>query len=354
MTTFPLLGAWLKGESVERYLELPPRAVATDQPEFSTLAFYALAGFLLVVLAPFAIRMLRRPKSVRQARRHGFPWWGSAGLALVALTWFLAWNRFSWFAPLQSHTFTPLWIGYVLVVNALCRARTGSCLMRAQPRIFIALFPISALFWWFFEFLNRFVGNWYYVDVEQYSPGEYTILATLSFSTVLPAVMSTAHYLSSFPRIEGAFVDIPAVRLPGSSSTSVLALLCGCLALAAIGAWPQYLFPLVWISPLLVVFPILALTGAETGLAGLANGDWRPLAVPALAALLCGFFWEMWNYGSQARWAYTIPFVDHLQVFELPLLGYAGYLPFGVECFAASMLVAPLRSLSEGAQGRPI
>jgi len=29
---------------------------------------------------------------------------------------------------------------------------------------------------------------------------------------------------------------------------------------------------------------------------------------------------------------YEIPYVNVLHVFEMPLLGYAGYLPFGVLC----------------------
>ena len=52
----------------------------------------------------------------------------------------------------------------------------------------------------------------------------------------------------------------------------------------------------------------------------------------ALAALICGFFWEMWNFYSLARWTYSVPLVHRFQIFEMPLLGYAGYLPFGLEC----------------------
>lgn len=35
---------------------------------------------------------------------------------------------------------------------------------------------------------------------------------------------------------------------------------------------------------------------------------------------------------SLARWQYTNPYVDVLHLFEMPLLGYAGYLPFCLEC----------------------
>lgn len=61
---------------------------------------------------------------------------------------------------------------------------------------------------------------------------------------------------------------------------------------------------------------------------------------PALAALVCGFLWELWNYGSLAKWHYSIPFVQRFPLFEMPLLGYSGYLPFGIECALIMQLVA--------------
>lgn len=50
--------------------------------------------------------------------------------------------------------------------------------------------------------------------------------------------------------------------------------------------------------------------------------------------LLCGFFWEFWNYYSSPKWIYEVPFVDFWHLFEMPLLGYLGYLPFALELYA--------------------
>jgi hypothetical protein len=47
----------------------------------------------------------------------------------------------------------------------------------------------------------------------------------------------------------------------------------------------------------------------------------------------------MWNHGSLAHWEYAVPYVDRFRIFEMPLLGYAGYLPFGIECAVISNLV---------------
>ena len=60
----------------------------------------------------------------------------------------------------------------------------------------------------------------------------------------------------------------------------------------------------------------------------------------AVGALICGFFWEMWNFWSMAKWVYAVPFVQKFHIFEMPILGYAGYLPFGLECAIIAERVA--------------
>jgi hypothetical protein len=55
----------------------------------------------------------------------------------------------------------------------------------------------------------------------------------------------------------------------------------------------------------------------------------------AVGALVCGWFWEMWNYWAFSRWEYAVPFLEFAHLFEMPLPGYLGYLPFGLETCAA-------------------
>lgn len=65
-----------------------------------------------------------------------------------------------------------------------------------------------------------------------------------------------------------------------------------------------------------------------------AQADWRPAMGLAVGCLICAFFWEMWNFYSYPRWVYHVPLVGFLHVFEMPLLGYLGYIPFSRELFA--------------------
>jgi hypothetical protein len=361
----PLLGIVIAGQPLDHYLEFPPRTRYVEHAPFSWTVFIALAILIVVSVAPFVARMLtsrltpdashypfstslshqllekRFTLHERHLRSNTFPWWGWLGVALTAPSWVLAWNRFTWFESLQPFTFTPLWLGYILLINAWTFSRTGRCMMLDRPLYFLWLFPLSSAFWWFFEHLNRFVQNWYYIGAQEFTPLEYFLHATLPFSTVLPAVLGTTTLLASYSRISAGLEQFRPIR-----STHVKIIGWGILFLASagltgIGIWPSYLFPLVWVAPLLLITSLQVIAGEETVFSGIARGDWRSLWLPALAALVCGFFWEMWNYKSLSHWEYAVPFVHRYQIFEMPILGYAGYLPFGLECVAVAQLFLP-------------
>jgi hypothetical protein len=89
----------------------------------------------------------------------------------------------------------------------------------------------------------------------------------------------------------------------------------------------------------LIITGVQAVCKEKTLFHALHAGDWRLVWLPALAALICGFFWEMWNFNSLAHWEYSVPLVQRFHLFEMPLPGYAGYLPFGLECMAAGLML---------------
>ncbi len=329
----PLAGVAATGKPLSPYLEFPPRTSHAAHPPFSLPVFLFLAFIEVAATWPF-LRRMASFAGIAGGRKPAlpFPWWGWAGLAAGGVCWVVAWSRFHWMGRLQAHTFTPLWLSFILVANALTVRRTGRCLILSRPHRFLLLFPASAAFWWTFEYLNRFVGNWHYIGEKGFGPIEYFLFATLPFSTVLPAVLSVRELLRTFPRFDGPFLDRRPLSPPSPKRTAWAALILSCAGLALVGVVPDAVFPLVWIAPPLLLISLAALRRAPHALSGIASGDWRSVVSSALAAVLCGFFWEMWNFGSQAKWVYAIPYVDVLHVFEMPLLGYAGYLPFGVLC----------------------
>ena len=329
----PLLGVILDGQPLSRYLEFPPKTRYVQHAPFSEIAFGAYVLSILAVVVPLIVRFLQSPEEHREIISHhkAFPWWGWCGALAGVFTWILAWTRFAWFAEFQPHTFTPLWFSLILVINALALQQSGRCLMTDRPGYFLLLFPISSIFWWFFEYLNRFVQNWYYVGPE-FSSQEYFWYATLPFSTVLPAVLSMRHWLFSTRWIQQRCSNFVSFSLPCPRLTAVGILGISATGLAGIGVWPNYLFPLLWVSPLTMIISLQTLMGEPTIIDHMATGDWRLAFSSVLAAVICGGFWEMWNFYSLAKWEYSIPYVHCLEIFEMPLLGYAGYLPFGLEC----------------------
>jgi hypothetical protein len=324
----PLIGLAASGNPIAPYLAFPPRTVPAARAPASWLWFALLSLPAIVALGLIVLAVARaRPQMRVVHARRPFPLWGWVGLAALAAGWFAAWSEHTP-AEWRRHVFTPLWVGYVLAVNALLHRRTGGSLFTARPLWFATLFPASAAFWWLFEYLNQFVRNWHYVGIQASGDWDYFIQGTLPFSTVLPAIASTWMWLRQFPRLEA--LRLPAVR--ARPAAAWLAVGAGALGLAAIGPWPEEFFPVLWVGPLLLLFGLQHLLTGTSLLAPLASGDWRPFLQPALAALACGLLWELWNYGSLAKWQYSIPHVQRLHVFEMPLLGYAGYLPFGVTC----------------------
>lgn len=270
-----------------------------------------------------------------------WPAHGWLGLGLVVTFWILNWSL----SGLRTHwTFFPLWLGYCLTVDALVLFRKGDSMLTRSRRAYVELFFVSVPAWWLFELLNWRAQNWLY-DGRQFFTGlQYFVLASLSFSTVMPAVFGTAELVSTFgwlARIRRGLVIVPTrVTLLGFFAA-------GWLMLALLLLWPSYFFPFLWLSVYFILEPLNHWLRNRSLAQSVAVGDWRPVLALWAGCLICSFFWEMWNFYSYPKWVYRVPFVDFLHVFEMPILGYGGYLPFSMELFAVYHLVIGLLKRGE-------
>ena len=250
------------------------------------------------------------------------------GLALVAFFWYASWTHLG---VLGEYSFFPLWLGYILTVDALVAWRRGASLLTRAPRELVALFLLSAPVWWLFEGQNNFVLNWHYLDTQEPSFWRMLLIGSIDFSTVIPAVFETTELVSTFQ-----FID--RFRTHRSFHVSVALpwtlMYIGAFSFLAVMLAPRYAFPLTWVWLALIVDPLNYLRGRASLLGQISRGDWRLAVALALAAAICGFFWEMWNYFALPKWYYTVPFVGSLKIFEMPLLGYGGYWPFAWELYA--------------------
>ena len=257
------------------------------------------------------------------------------GLLLVGICWPLNWGLEG---MRTAYLFFPLWLGYILVMDALVFCRTGTSLWTRSRRDFVLLFVASAPVWWIFEAINERTGNWEYLGSGKFTALEYYLLCTLSFSTVMPAVFETAEFLRSYGWMD-RFASGPRLRSTARLNSGLF--LAGALMLAATIAWPRYCYPFVWCSLVLILEPLNRFLGRQHFLQRLQEGDWRAVVALSLGALVCGFFWEMWNYYSYPKWVYHTPGTQFLHVFEMPLLGYGGYIPFALELYSLKNLLWP-------------
>src|SRR5437667_2520125 len=95
---------------------------------------------------------------------------GAFGVLLLAICWPLNWTLPG---MRTAYLFFPLWLGYILMVDALVLRRSGTSLLSRSPRDFALLFLASAPSWWLFEVINWRTHNWEYVGAATLTQFEY-------------------------------------------------------------------------------------------------------------------------------------------------------------------------------------
>lgn len=224
------------------------------------------------------------------------------------------------------------------MADAVIRRRRGSSLLRDRTRAFIFMAFWSAFFWFAWELVNLRLHNWHYVGVQREIwlrwPG-----AWLAFATVLPGVLTTYELLEVLGVKTGSGVR----PLHPGESWRIYCMTAGGLMLALPLAWPDLFFPLVWLSLIFILEPVNHRLGLPSLVRCWQQGDLSPLVRLLLAGLITGLVWEGFNFLSEARWVYTIPYLSQPRIFAMPLAGYGGFPPFAVECFVFMSFISLLR-----------
>ena len=262
-----------------------------------------------------------------------YPFYGWIGICLIIIFWILNWSL----SDLRTHWgFFPLWLGYCLTIDALVYKRKKTSLIKRNFKAYIALFIISAPAWWLFELINWRTQNWFYMARDSFSTLEYFLYASLNFSTVIPAVFGTSELAGTFKWIR-CLKKGPLIST--KNSTLFLLFFVGWIMLALLIIWPKYFFPCVWMSMYFILDPINVWLKSKSLIHFTNKRRWQPVMALWTGCLICGFFWEMWNFYSYPKWIYKVPYVDFLHIFEMPALGYLGYLPFALELYALYHLI---------------
>ena len=255
-----------------------------------------------------------------------FVWYGWAGLGIIAaaeVSLFLGVGFVATF-------FTPIcWWGYILFADALVRKLKGKSLLSSRRGEFVLLAGLSIAIWLVFEGYNLLIGSWEYINLPPSILLRY-LGYVLSFSTVCPGLFETAEVL------EGLGLErcrLRSLKL-GRKFLAFLFALGVVMGVLPIIYPSGYLIPLVWVAFIFILEPVNYVRGAPSILGDLQRGRAGRFYGLLLGGFICGFLWEFWNYWAVTKWNYYVPYLPKVAIFEMPILGYFGFPPFAIECYA--------------------
>jgi hypothetical protein len=230
------------------------------------------------------------------------------------------------------------WYPYIAFLDGVLWRLRGASWLLTQPRQFLQMFFWSITVWLIFEALNLGLKNWGYVAVTPIGWLRWGGYA-LAFATVLPGVLLTAQVLDALGFCQG-----PRSRPFTPGPWQPASLLVGVAFLVLPLIFPRYAFPLIWGAFLFFLDPFCHLLGGPALIQRFAAGERREHLCLLVAGLVCGLWWEAWNYFAITKWVYIFPVLNFGKVFEMPILGYLGFPPFALE---AAVMYNVLKALDE-------
>lgn len=240
---------------------------------------------------------------------------------LLASIWGLVNHIFWW----EQYYFAFAWMGYFFLIDALGEGRWGSSLITRQRSGVITLFILSAPFWLLFRVLNLHFHLW--SGEVLLNTFESELFYSIAHMTVIPSYFATFYFF--VPKI-GAICPEKRCSL---GATAVCALL-GVVALSLAFLNERLFFPLIFCFLPLIFDPINYHRGRPSVFYALRQGNWKVVGAVAVSGLMTGIFWEGFNAMALGGWDYKLPYFNFTHLFSMPLLGFLGYIPFGISIFS--------------------
>lgn len=229
------------------------------------------------------------------------------------------------------------WWSFILVVDSLNFRRKKRSPLSESPKRFFHMAFLSVLVWLVFELFNLRLKNWSYHDLpsnllERWS-GYF-----IAYASVIPALREMSFFIEGF--FENKKLSLFQVRITPFLLKLLVAI--GWLFLFLSLCWPGLFFPLVWLCFFFLLEPLNFRLKNETLLEHQERGDWKMIWSWIAAGLTAGIFWELWNFWAGSHWEYNLPYLDFWRVFQMPVFGYTGFMPFALEIFAFDQLFSGL------------
>jgi hypothetical protein len=242
---------------------------------------------------------------------------------------------------------TPIaWTGYILLVDGFLYKKRGNSWLTTNRSEFLFLSLVSIPIWVVFEGYNLLIKNWYYINLPESLVVRYFGYAW-AFATISPGIFQTAELVAlRRPRSPARAESKPTPLAHGDerrSPTDVVLITVGAGMLIWPFVWPSpYLAAPVFLGFVFLLDPINARAEDESMLGDIRSGGHVRIINLLIAGFICGGLWEFWNFWAKAKWIYTVPILGDIKIFEMPVLGYFGFPPFALECFAMYVFVRRL------------
>jgi len=263
----------------------------------------------------------------------------AAGLAGLPLSHWLLFARID---PFYSVIYPFLWWPFIFSVDLLVYLLRRNSLLHDRPWEFLLLTLWSTPVWLIFEALNLRLHNWHYVQVPLH-PDAGNVFLIFAFATVLPGVFEVAELVIGLIEKGARTGRIAGRPFHVTQANLAIQMILGALMLILALAWPERFFCLVWGFAFLILDPVCYVRKGRSLLGQLAAGDNTRLVALLISGAVCGGLWEAWNISARSKWIYTVPFFDELKIGEMPVLGFLGFPPFVLECYAIVNLIGLFR-----------
>lgn len=256
-------------------------------------------------------------------------------IALIAAAVLLSYQ----IPPFPTWFYVFAWYPTLVILDQTVVLLGGESLL-ARPRDLVLMLWWSAVIWFVFEALNFRLQDWYYVFLPA-GRLERSLGITISLATVVPAVLLGERLLDCLGggvwrdlRWHPVAIDPTRVRIAGWAGLGLL---------VAAFAVPRFLHPLTWGAVwLMAEFQLYARDPERSLLRDIARGSWGRIARLMAAGLFAGVLWETFNSVARARWIYTVPLLESLKIFEMPLVGFLGFLFFALEVWSLYHLLVSM------------
>jgi hypothetical protein len=231
------------------------------------------------------------------------------------------------------------WWPLIFVLDSVNFRMRGSSPLSRSPRNFMFTAFISIPVWLVFELFNLRIQNWNYHSLPAQIPLRWLGYG-LAFASVIPALLELSTLFKTLLREK----RIPFVPLKTTATTLNGLILLGILLLALCLMFPLLFFPFVWLGFIFLLEPVNFRLGLDSLLADAKEKNANRILSWLLAGFSAGILWEALNYWAGSHWEYTIPYLNFSRIFQMPVFGYGGFLPFAIEVFAMYTILDFLRS----------